>query len=91
MAIRSAIAALLASLLLPGCAAQEFVPTRVDPTPFEAADGDCWNYAGTVAPDDHTAMYAKCMARHGWTACGPGGCGSPPPPRPARRAAAPAS
>jgi hypothetical protein len=63
-------AALVAGLLLAGCERQQFVLERPDATPFAAADGDCWDYAGVVAPDDHPAMYAKCMARHGWATCG---------------------
>ena len=58
--------------LLAGCR-MEFDPTRPDATPFAAADGDCWEYAAAVAPGDaHPAMYAKCMARHGWVSCGRG-------------------
>jgi hypothetical protein len=58
-------------LALAGCQAGEFAPTRADATPFAAADSDCWDYSGNVAPDDtQPAMYAKCMARHGWVTCG---------------------
>jgi hypothetical protein len=59
-------------VLLPALAGCErnFAPTRSDPTPFAAADNDCWEYSGSVAPDDtQPAMYAKCMARHGWVSC----------------------
>jgi hypothetical protein len=53
-----------------GCQ-RDFAPTRPDATPFAAADNDCWDYSGSVSPDDsQPAMYAKCMARHGWASCG---------------------
>jgi hypothetical protein len=77
---RLARAALLAALpALAGCQAP-FAPTRVDATPFAEADDECWDYAAIVAPDEgHPAMYAKCMARHGWASCGAAGPCRPGP------------
>ena len=68
------VRALLLALLpaLAGCQPQ-FAPTRPDPTPFAAADSDCWEHSGNVAPNDNQPIeYTKCMARHGWASCGPG-------------------
>ena len=62
---------LVAVPALVGCQ-PPFAPTRPDATPFAAADSDCWEHSGNVTPDDRQpAMYAKCMALHGWTSCGP--------------------
>lgn len=80
MARRLVIAAVLASMpILAGCG-MEFAQARPDATPFAAADGECWDYAGVAAPDDHLAMYETCMARHGWRSCAErGGCGPEAP------------
>jgi hypothetical protein len=68
--LRAVVCLLVAALA--GCR-MDFAPSRPDATPFAAADNDCWDYSGNVAPDDaQPALYAKCMARHGWTSCGPG-------------------
>ena len=74
--LRCRVGALVLALVpaLAGCGPQ-FAPTRPHATPFAAADGDCWEHSGNVAPNDRQpAMYAKCMARHGWTSCGERGC-----------------
>ena len=74
--VRALILALVVVPALAGCQPR-FAPTRSDPTPFAAADSDCWEHSGNVTPNDsQPATYAKCMARHGWANCGPRGrCG----------------
>lgn len=64
------IAAVIAALALAGCQGH-YSQVRADATPFALADDDCWQFSGSTVAGDYELAYAKCMARHGWTGCGP--------------------